>query len=74
MLSKTQARSVQFQLALKRINHRRTTELGSVERSWPDSETNRGFPVRSHVHAVSHIMDTAYGVRIGTRSDRGIDA
>jgi len=52
MMSKKRARSQQFQLALRRINYRRVSELSSANWSLPEGETNRRFPVKSHVNAV----------------------
>ncbi len=57
MLNRKKARSVQFQLALRRINDRRTTELSAANWSLPKGDTNRLFPVMSHVHAVPEISN-----------------
>ena len=58
MLWKKNAKSMQSQLALRRINRRRTTELSSTNWVLPESETNKWFPIKSHCHALSPITDT----------------
>jgi hypothetical protein len=57
MLWRKNAKSMQSQLALRRINHRRTTELSSANWALPESETNKWFPVKSHVHAIGPFTD-----------------
>ena len=52
MLWRKNAKSMQSQLALRRINDRRTTELSSANWALPENETNKWFPVKSHVHAI----------------------
>jgi hypothetical protein len=57
MLWKKYTKSMQSQLALRRINDRRTTELSSANWALPENETNKWFPVKSHVHAIGPFTD-----------------
>ncbi len=58
MLWKKNTKSVNSQLALRRINRRRTTELGSFDPVLPKSETNTWRAVQSHCHTVRPCTDT----------------
>jgi hypothetical protein len=59
MLGGKKAKAAQFQLALRRINHRRTAELSSASADLSGNDAVQRFPTKSHVHTVMQFMTEA---------------
>lgn len=56
MMSRKKARSLQYQLALRRINQRRTTGVSSANWCVTEQESNKWFPVNIHMRTFTRPM------------------